>query len=225
MTVSVCVFDAYGTLFDVAAAARQVAQTTNSPALADAWPKLAEDWRNKQLQYTWHAAITGDHRDFWNITQNALDWAMEAAGFDDEGLRTQLLELYWRLDAFPEVAETLKHLKTKGCSIAILSNGTPDMLNAAAKSAGILGMFDSILSVETVRVYKPAREVYQMVPDRFGCDVENVLFVSSNGWDIAGAAHFGFRTVWVNRMKDPVDRLPLLPDQVTNDLRVIPDLA
>lgn len=226
MTITTCIFDAYGTLFDVAAAARLAAEEPGQTHWAEKWPALAADWRAKQLQYTWLRAITGDHCDFWQVTQNGLDWALEKQGLDgDAELRERLLALYWELQAYPEVPEMLAALKSAGLNTAILSNGSPDMLNGAVGSAGLEELLDDMLSVESVGIFKPARQVYDMVGARFDCTPEQVLFVSSNGWDAAGAAAYGFRTVWVNRAGEPMDRLPGRPGEVLSDLTRIPELA
>jgi 2-haloacid dehalogenase len=225
MAITICIFDAYGTLFDVNAAAREAAAAPGNEVLAKVWPGLAADWRNKQLQYTWLRAVTGEHVDFWQVTQDGLDWAMEAAGLADAALREQLLALYWELPAYPEVPAMLTALKSAGLATGILSNGSPDMLTGAVGSAGIGDRLDAVLSVESVGVFKPARAVYDMVGERFGCAPGEVLFVSSNGWDVAAATGYGFRTVWVNRGKQPMDRLAHRPREVLDDLRGIPDLA
>jgi 2-haloacid dehalogenase len=225
MPISACVFDAYGTLFDVNAAARIAAAEPGHEALAVLWPKLAADWRAKQLQYTWLRAIMGEHADFWQVTQDGLDWAMEAAGLSDAGLRQRLLALYRELPAYPEVPAMLAALKASGRRVAILSNGSPEMLEAAVASAGIGAALDAVLSVEEVGVFKPDARVYDLVGARFGGARAEVLFVSSNGWDAAGAAHYGFRTVWVNRAGEPQDRLPARPGRVMADLAGIAALA
>lgn len=221
-----CVFDAYGTLFDVAAAARRASAEPGRAALAERWPQLAEAWRLKQLQYTWLRAITGAHADFWTVTENGLDWALEATGLDgDAELRTRLLALYRELDAYPEVPAVLDALRAGGRRTAILSNGSPEMLAAAVGSAGLGDRLDAVLSVEEVGVFKPARAVYDLVGARFGTPPDGVLFVSANGWDAAAATGHGFRTAWVNRAADPVDRLPWRPAHVVGDLADIPRLA
>ncbi len=225
MTIKACVFDAYGTLFDVAAAAREAAAEPGREAFAAVWPRVATDWRLKQLQYTWLRAVADAHTNFWEVTQNGLDWALEAAGLDDAELRERLLSLYWGLSAFPEVPAMLAALKAAGYQTAILSNGSPEMLAGAVASAGIGEFLDDVLSVEDVGVFKPHASVYQLVPDRFECGPDEVLFVSSNGWDAAAAAGFGFRCVWVNRAGEPMDRLPWTPDKVLRDLTTIPDIA
>ncbi|MGB5066173.1 MAG: haloacid dehalogenase type II [Albidovulum sp.] len=225
MTITTCVFDAYGTLFDVAAAARVAAAEPEQERLAAIWPKLAEDWRRKQLEYTWLRAIMRQHCDFWQVTQDGLDWAMEALGVADPDLRERLLTLYWELDAYLEVPAMLAALKDRGLATAILSNGTPDMLAAAVRSAGIGGLLDDTLSVESVGIFKPDARVYRVVTERFSCTPSQVLFVSSNGWDAAAAAGFGFRVAWVNRAGAPVDRLPAQPHHILADLTGIPEIA
>ncbi|MCM2563893.1 haloacid dehalogenase type II [Lutimaribacter sp. EGI FJ00015] len=226
MTITTCIFDAYGTLFDVSAAARQAAEGPDGDKLARHWPKLAADWRAKQLQYSWLRAITGDHTDFWTVTQDGLDWALEAQGLDDDtALRDRLLELYWQLQAYPEVPQMLAALKKAGQNTAILSNGSPDMLSGAVQSAGLGDVLDDVLSVESVGIFKPAPQVYDMVLQRFGVDKRHVLFVSSNGWDAGAAAAYGFVTAWVNRAGEPVDRLPGRPHHILPDMTTIPELA
>jgi len=222
LAIKCCVFDAYGTLFDVAGAARLAASEPGREALARLWPKLAEDWRLKQLQYSWLRAITGAHCSFWQVTQDGLDWALEASGLDDPELRERLLALYWELPPYEEVPEMLSELKSEGYQTAILSNGSPDMLEAALRSAGLEGWLDAVLSVEEVGIFKPAGAVYDMVGARFGTTPDEVLFVSSNGWDAAGAAAYGFVTIWVNRAKEPVERLPARAEQELPDLTSIP---
>ncbi|WP_147111395.1 haloacid dehalogenase type II [Tateyamaria sp. syn59] len=226
MPITTCIFDAYGTLFDVAAAARIAASEPAFPQLEDAWPALAEHWRLKQLQYTWLRAITDAHTDFWQVTQDGLDWALERTGLDgNAALRERLLALYWELQAYPEVPAMLHALKNAGLNTAILSNGSPDMLNGAVQSAGITDVLDDCLSVESVGIFKPDARVYDLVGQRFGCAKDEVLFVSSNGWDAAGATGYGFTTAWVNRAGEPVDRLPWRPAHVLTDLTPIPELA
>ena len=226
MAITTCVFDAYGTLFDVAAAARQAAVEQGFEALADKWPELASHWRLKQLQYTWLRAVADAHCDFWDVTQDGLDWALEAVGLQgDTTLRQRLLDLYWELQAYPEVPEMLNTLKAGGMQTAILSNGSPPMLDGAVQSAGIGDVLDDVLSVESVGVFKPHASVYDLVQNRFGCARNEVLFVSSNGWDAAGASGYGFVTAWVNRAGEPMDRLPWRPAHVLSDLTTIPQLA
>jgi 2-haloacid dehalogenase len=224
--IKVVVFDAYGTLFDVNAAARLAAEEPGRAALAAVWPQVARDWRLKQLQYSWLRAVTGAHADFWTVTQDGLDWALEAAGLGgDAELRERLLALYWQLEAYAEVPGMLAALRDAGLGTAILSNGAPAMLDAAVESAGIGDLIDAVLSVEAVGVFKPARAVYDLVGETFGVPPGAVLFVSSNGWDAAAGAGYGFDTVWVNRAGEPMDRLPWTPRRVLPDLSRIPELA
>lgn len=226
MTITTCVFDAYGTLFDVAAAARVAAGEPGNDALAANWETLARDWRLKQLEYSWLRAITGDHTDFWQVTQDGLDWALESAGLDgDAPLRARLLALYWELGAYEEVPAMLTALKSAGLNTAILSNGSPDMLSGAVNSAGLGDLLDDVLSVQSVGIFKPAPAVYDLVGQRFGTDRTEVLFVSSNGWDAGSAAAYGFQTAWVNRAGAPVDRLPARPQHILSDLTAIPTLV
>lgn len=226
MAITTCIFDAYGTLFDVASAARIVASEPGREQFAQKWPKIADHWRLKQLQYTWLRAVIGQHIDFWQVTQDGLDWALEAEGLDkDPELRARLLQLYWELETYPEVPAMLHTLKQAGLNTAILSNGSPDMLNGAVQSAGIGGVLDDVLSVESVGIFKPASVVYDLVGQRFECGKGEVLFVSSNGWDAGAAAGYGFTTAWVNRADDPMDRLPASPNHFLPDLTGIPKLA
>lgn len=226
MPITTCVFDAYGTLFDVAAAAREAAKEPAFAAIADTWPQLAEHWRLKQLQYSWLRAVTGAHDDFWQVTQDGLDWSLEKIGVaGDPALRERLLALYWELQAFPEVPAMLRALKDGGMNTAILSNGSPAMLDGAVQSAGISGLLDVSLSVESVGVFKPHASVYDLVGAHYGCAKKEVLFVSSNGWDAAAATGYGFTTAWVNRGGDPVDRLPWTPAHQLRELSGIPALA
>ncbi len=225
MSIRVCAFDAYGTLFDVAAAAREAAGQPGSGNLPVIWRKVASDWRTKQLEYTWLRTVANAHTDFWTVTKNALDWAMEESDLADPELRERLLALYHKLSAYPEVPETLAKLRKSGFTTAILSNGEPGMLRGAVESAGIADQLDGILSAEDAGVFKPHRKVYELVGRRFGTQPHEVLFVSSNGWDAAHAAGFGFRSVWANRDNAPMDRLPWEPEQVVRDLSAIPDIA
>jgi len=226
MPITTCIFDAYGTLFDVSAAARQAAAEPEFSRLQDRWAELAQHWRLKQLQYTWLRAITDAHTDFWEVTQDGLDWALEATGLDgDAALRQRLLDLYWQLQAYPEVPAMLRALKDAGLNTAILSNGSPAMLDGAVQSARLAEVLDDVLSVESVGIFKPDARVYDLVGKRFGCARDEVLFVSSNGWDAAGASGYGFVTAWVNRAGEPVDRMPWKPAHELSDLTTIPDLA
>lgn len=225
MPITTCVFDAYGTLFDVAAAAREAAAEPGREAFAKKWPAIARTWRLKQLQYTWLRATAGVHQDFWSVTQDGLDYALEEQGIVDGELRQRLLQLYWELSAYPEVPAMLRALKDAGHNTAILSNGTPDMLEGAVSAAGIGDVLDACLSVQSLGVYKPHRSVYGLVGEYFGCPSSEVLFVSSNCWDACAGAGYGFVSVWANRAGEPMERLPWKPRHMVKDLTTIPDIA
>ncbi|MEO5335670.1 MAG: haloacid dehalogenase type II [Magnetospirillum sp. WYHS-4] len=202
--IKACVFDAYGTLFDVAAAARRCAD-----ALGGRADDLAALWRTKQLEYTWLRSLMGTpYRDFWQVTGDGLDFAMARLGVADAALRGRLMDLYLNLDAYPDAKETLKRLKGSGMATAILSNGSAGMLGAATTTAGLCKLLDRVLSVDEVDIYKPHPSVYQLACDHLGVAAGEVCFVSSNGWDIAGASWFGFQCVWINRAGQPPERLP-----------------
>jgi len=215
--VKACIFDAYGTLFDVNAAAEQCAG-----ALGDKWQPLAEIWRAKQLQYTWLRGLMQHHTTFWQVTQDALDYAMAQLSIEDDGLRRQLLDLYFALEAYPEVKDMLAALKAAGLKTAILSNGSPDMLDAAVKNAGIVDLLDEVYSVESVGVFKPHPSVYQMPVDDLGLKPSEMSFQSSNGWDANGANAFGYNVVWINRFGQPDERIPEPPERRLTDLRGLP---
>jgi 2-haloacid dehalogenase len=205
--IRACVFDAYGTLFDFASAAARC-----SDALGETAPRLTALWRDKQLQYSWLRAVQGRHADFWQVTGEALDFALETLGQAEPGLRERLMQLYLTLDPFPEVPAVLRQLRSAGFMTAILSNGTPGMLAAAVDNGGLAGLFDHVLSVEAVAVYKPHPKVYQLTCDRLGVAAAAIAFQSSNGWDAHAASAFGMRSVWCNRYGQRRERLPGRPD-------------
>jgi len=218
--IRACVFDAYGTLFDVASAAAQAKET-----LGDRWQPLAELWRAKQLQYTWLRSLMGRHADFWQVTGDALDFAMANLEIDAAPVRERLMGLYLRLLAFPEVKDTLSRLKASGMKLAILSNGEPKMLAAAAGNAGIAGLLDAILSVEEVGVFKPHPSVYRLPVDRFGLSAGEMCFLSSNGWDAYAAKANGYRVLWCNRFGQAPERIPERPDGEIGTLAELPDIV
>lgn len=222
--IRACVFDAYGTLFDVNAAAREVAGQPGKEAFSLVWQQVAADWRLKTLQYSWLRTISGDYVDFWQLTEDALDWALSASDQRDPELRADLLGLFFQLGAYPEVVEVLGGLKARGLKTGILSNGTEEMLAAAVENAALSELLDAVLSVERLRVFKPTRAVYDMVGEQYGLAPHQVLFTSSNGWDAAAAAAYGFPTLWVNRAGEPVDRLPGQPTFISADLSDLPRL-
>jgi len=215
-----CVFDAYGTLFDHASAAARC-----SEALGASGDQLTRLWREKQLQYTWLRSLQGQYADFWQVTGDALDFALESLGFDDRGLREQLMESYLKLDTFPEVPEVLERLKSKGIQTAILSNGSHRMLRAAVSNAGIEPLLDAVLSVEDVGVYKTHPKVYQLAVDRLGIEPQRIWFQSSNAWDAWAASAFGMRVAWCNRYGQRPERLPGRPDVEVRSLLELPFLA
>jgi 2-haloacid dehalogenase len=198
-----CVFDAYGTLFDVHSAVRRGGQ-----ALGDTAPAVSDLWRQKQLEYTWLRSLMGAYVDFWQVTSESLDFALAASDVKDPALHGKLMDLYLELDAYEEVSSTLAALKRGGMVTAILSNGSPRMLQAAVQSAGLDSLLDASLSVDDVGIYKPDARVYQMAVDRLGVKKQEICFLSSNGWDAKGAAHFGFKVAWINRFNRETDRLP-----------------
>ncbi len=218
--VRACVFDAYGTLFDFAAAAKGCRDL-----LGDDIDRLTGRWREKQLQYTWLRAVQGRHEDFWQVTGDALDFALETLGIEKPDLRERLMTLYLTLDAFPEVPAVLKRLKQAGLQTAILSNGSPKMLDAVVKSANLVGLIDAVLSVEEVGVYKPHPKVYQLAVDRLRVPASAIAFQSSNAWDAYAASAFGMQVVWCNRYAQRRERLPGRPDREVRSLTELPSLV
>jgi 2-haloacid dehalogenase len=217
--IRACVFDAYGTLFDYASAAARCGDVLGNRLVG-----LNALWRDKQLQYSWLRALQGRHADFWQVTGDALDFAMATLGLTGSALRERLMNLYLTLDAFPEVPETLQRLKTAGLKTAVLSNGTTDMLHSAIGNAGIGHLLDIVLSVEEVGVYKPHASVYQLAVGRLGIQREAISFQSSNSWDAYAASAFGMRVVWCNRYGQQPERLPGKPDREVRSLADLPGL-
>jgi 2-haloacid dehalogenase len=218
--IRACVFDAYGTLFDYASAAAKFRDM-----LSEKQGPLSALWREKQLQYTWLRALQGRHADFWQVTGDALDFALETLGVRNASLRAGLMNLYLALDAFPEVPAMLERLKAAGLKTAILSNGTPKMLQAAVENAKIGHLLDAVLSVEEVGTYKPFPMVYQLAVDRLGMGPERISFQSSNAWDAYAASAFGMRVVWCNRYGQRPERLPGKPDFEIKTLAELPALV
>ena len=192
------VFDAYGTLLDVHAAVRRHAGRLGPRAEA-----ISAQWRAKQLEYAWILSQAGDYADFATLTERALDVTLAQHGIDDAGLRGALLTAYRTLDAFPDAAPALAALRAQGIATAILSNGSPAMLAEAVGAAGLAPLLDAVLSVDDIRIYKPAPRVYALAPMRFGCAPGRIAFVSANAWDAFGAARFGFRVHWLTRTPQP----------------------
>jgi 2-haloacid dehalogenase len=217
--IRACVFDAYGTLFDFASAAAAC-----EDELGENVKPLTALWRDKQLQYTWLRALQQRHADFWQVTGDALDYALDTLGLASPRLRERLMNLYLSLDTFPEVPAMLRELKARGFVTAILSNGTPLMLAAAVRSAGLTDLLDAVLSVEDVGAYKPHPSVYQLAVSRLGMPARAISFQSSNAWDAYAASAFGMRVVWCNRYGQQGERLPGSPDAVIRSLAELPAL-
>jgi 2-haloacid dehalogenase len=210
------VFDAYGTLFDVHAAIARHRATAGADA-----ERFSELWRQKQLEYTWTYTLAGRYADFWTLTQRALDYCFERFPSVDRGLRGALLDAYLKLDAYPDARAVLRERKARGERTAILSNGAPAMLASAVETADLKAELDAVLSVDALKMFKPRPEVYALVTAAFSCRPADVTFVSSNRWDVMGAAAFGFRTIWVNRVGLP-DEYPDCPAAAT--VRSLTDL-
>jgi 2-haloacid dehalogenase len=213
MTHAAYVFDAYGTLFDVHAAVRR-----HASEIGPQGPALSQLWRAKQLEYSWVRSLMGAYRDFWQLTEEALDFALAAMPDVDRSVRTTLLDAYFKLDCYPEVPGVLKALKARGAKVAILSNGSPAMLESAVRNAALNEIIDDIFSVDALRVFKTAPEVYDLVTTSYRAYPEAISFQSSNRWDIAGAAKFGFRPVWINRNQMPDEYQDLAPSLILPSL-------
>ena len=218
--IRACVFDAYGTLFDFASAAAGCADM-----LGDKAGPLTALWRDKQLQYSWLRGLQGRYVPFWQVTGEALDFALETLDLPAEGpLRERLMDLYRRLGTFPEVPGVLRALREAGYATAILSNGSPDMLASAVEGAGLAGVLDAVISVDEVGSFKPDTRVYQRAVDRLGVPAEAIAFQSSNAWDAHAASAFGMRVVWCNRYGQRRERLPGAPDHEIRSLAELPAL-
>ena len=218
--VQACVFDAYGTLFDFASAAKSCRDV-----LGEGIDRLTMLWRDKQLQYTWLRALQGRHADFWQVTSDALDFALETLALDKPGLRDRLMNLYLTLEPFPEVPDVLARLKKAGMQTAILSNGSPAMLDAVVQASRLGMLIDAVFSVEAVGVYKPHPKVYQLAADRLGIAASAIAFQSSNAWDAYAASAFGMQVVWCNRYGQRPERLPGKPDRMVQSLAELPALV
>ncbi|SHE42167.1 2-haloacid dehalogenase [Desulfacinum infernum DSM 9756] len=217
--IQACVFDAYGTLFDVHSAIGK-----HQHRLGGRADQISLLWRTKQLEYTWIRSLMGLHADFWKVTQDALDFALDRHGINDPELRADLMEAYLKLDCYPEVPEVLSMLKDGGFRLAILSNGTPAMLEAAVKNSNIEQFIEKNFSVEEVGIFKPDFRVYQIAVDGLGIRPEQIVFLSSNAWDAHGAAAFGFKVTWVNRFGQSKERLPGKPHFTIANLLELPNL-
>jgi len=217
--IRACVFDAYGTLFDFASAAASCRDV-----LGDRCDRLTVLWRDKQLQYAWLRSLQGRHADFWQVTGDALDYALETLGLAQAGLRDRLMNLYLALDTFPEVLDVLRRLHATGMPLAILSNGSPAMLAPVVAHAGIGELIDPVLSVEEAGIYKPHPKVYQLAVDRLAVAPDEILFLSSNAWDAWAASAFGMCVAWCNRYGQHGEHLPGAPEREIKSLAELPGL-
>jgi 2-haloacid dehalogenase len=219
--IQACVFDAYGTLFDV-----QTPVAKLSGDIGDKAPQLGALWRQKQLEYTWLRSLTGVHADFWVVTRDALDFALAELEISDAGLADSLMSLYLKLEIFPDVLDTLLALRKKNKRLAILSNGSPSMLDSIVRNAGLDKVFEHVLSVEEVGIYKPSRRVYRLAMQKFHLqDAPSVCFVSANTWDAQAAAQFGFQVVRIARVPKRDDNMPGKPARMVETLSTLVDLV
>ena len=216
--IKAIIFDAYGTLFDVNSAAEKCKEK-----IGDKWEKFANFWRTTQLEYTWLRSLMLRHKDFWQVTEDSLDKSMQAFNID-KSMRSDLLNLYKILSPFKEVPETLKILKKKKYKLAILSNGTPSLLNELVKSNNLDNLFDDIFSVEEVGVYKPDSKVYDMPIKKYNIEKNEVAFLSANTWDVSGGGNYGYQSIWVNRNNDIFDNLDFKPENQITDLNKLINL-
>jgi 2-haloacid dehalogenase len=219
--VQACVFDAYGTLFNVASPVEKLASS-----LGDNASDIAKLWRQKQLEYTWLRSLMGTHTDFWTVTRDALDYVLEVYDITEPDVADELMTLYLKLDAYDDVAATLQAIRAKGKRCAILSNGSPSMLDSALRHAGLEKLFEHVLSVEEVGIYKPSRRVYRLAMQKLQIqDAPSICFVSANSWDAQAAAQFGFQVVKIARSTSYNDRIPGKPSVVIDSLAKLVDLV
>ena len=216
--IKAIIFDAYGTLFDVNSAAEKCKER-----LGDKWEGFANYWRTTQLEYTWLRSLMRRHKDFWQITEDSLDKSMNFYNIDDT-MRSELLNLYKVLSPFTEVRDALNKLKQSNYKLAILSNGTPDLLNELVVSNQLKDIFDDIFSVEEAGIFKPDSKVYDLPINKYNIEKNEVLFLSANTWDVSGAGNYGYNTVWVNRNNNIFDKLDFEPNQQISNLSELLDL-
>jgi len=216
--IKAIIFDAYGTLFDVNSAAEKC-----KSKIGDKWESFANYWRKTQLEYTWLRSLMGRHKDFWQITEDSLDKSMHAFNIDGS-MKNELLDLYKILSPYPEVKETLNKLKEKKYKLAILSNGTPALLNELVRSNGLQNLFDDIFSVEEVKIYKPSSKVYDMPVKKYNIKKEDAAFLSANTWDVSGGGNYGFSSIWVNRNNNIFDNLDYIPKNEISGLNQLLDI-
>ena len=217
--IKAIIFDAYGTLFDVNSAAEKC-----KDKIGDKWERFANYWRTTQLEYTWLRSLMNRHKDFWQVTEDSLDKSMKAFKID-YSMRNELLDLYKILSTFPEVKEVLKNLKEKDYKLAILSNGTPALLNELVKSNNLANMFDNIFSIEEVEIYKPDSKVYDIPIKKYKIQKEEVTFLSANTWDVSGGGNYGYSSIWINRNNNIFDNLDYKPKNEVKNLRQLLDIV
>ena len=216
--IKAIIFDAYGTLFDVNSAAEKC-----KDKIGDKWEGFANYWRTTQLEYTWLRSLMKKHKNFWQITEDSLDKSMETFQID-KSLRNDLLSLYKELSPYPEVKNVLENLKKKSFKLAILSNGTPELLNHLVKSSDLENLFDDIFSVEEVKIYKPDPKVYDIPTNKYKVSRDEIMFLSANTWDVSGAGNYGYNTIWVNRGNNIFDRLDYKPKNEVKNLKSLNNL-
>ena len=216
--IKAIIFDAYGTLFDVNSAAEKCKNK-----IGKKWEDFANHWRTTQLEYTWLRSLMNRHKDFWQVTEDSLKKSMEAYKIDTS-MKNELLNLYKVLSPYKEVLETLKSLKEQGYKLAILSNGTPNLLNDLVKANNLENFFDDIFSIEEVGVYKPDTRVYDIPIKKYGIKKNEVIFLSSNTWDVSGGGNYGYQSIWVNRNRDVFDYLDFKPKNQINSLKGLLDI-
>ena len=217
--VKAIIFDAYGTLFDVNSAAEKC-----KGKIGNKWENFANYWRTTQLEYTWLRSLMKRHKDFWQITEDSLDKSMKVFNIDNS-MKNELLNLYKVLSTFPEVNEVLKKLKEKKYKIAILSNGTPSLINELVKSNNLDNIFDDVFSIEQVKVYKPDTKVYNIPIQKYKIQNDEVVFLSANTWDISGGGNFGYNAVWVNRNSNVFDNLDYVPKNEIRNLKELLEIV
>ena len=216
--VKAIIFDAYGTLFDVNSAAEKC-----KDKIGDKWESFANFWRTTQLEYTWLRSLMKRHKDFWQITEDSLDKSMKTFSIDPS-MKNELMNLYKVLSPFKEVPETLKKLKGKNFKLAILSNGTPSLLDELVKSNNLDKLFDDIFSIEEVGIYKPDSRVYDLPIKKYKIKNSEVIFLSSNTWDVSGGGNYGYQSIWVNRNNNIFDNLDFNPSNQIKDLTELVNL-
>jgi 2-haloacid dehalogenase len=216
--IKAIIFDAYGTLFDVNSAAEKC-----KDKIGNKWESFTNYWRTTQLEYTWLRSLMNRHKDFWQVTEDSLDKSMKAYKIDNS-MRSELLNLYKTLSIFPEVKEVLNNLKEKNYKLAILSNGTPSLLNELVKSNNLNNIFADIFSIEEVKIYKPDSRVYDLPINKYQIQENEVAFLSANTWDVSGGGNYGYNAVWVNRNNNIFDNLDYQPKHQVKQLSELLDL-